>query len=518
MRVGGIHCDHAMLLKKERMPRHRYSLFLLLLLAACSKENNVAIGEANAQVGQPCQTETQCAGAVCVAGFCRVACASDVECGAGSVCLGAGTASGCRLANEAVCTAPGQPCQANGALLCGIDKTCRLPCTDKCAVTQQSCIAGTCVGMLEAKASDTWFSCTSGRSCSDAGIVSCNETSPGPTVLATCANAGLCEQGKATGKCPDATCMPGELKCNDKTLQSCNAQGTGYEDKLPACASAELCQRTKGQADHSKCIEPACVAGKSRCRDGKVEKCADDLTAFEASATCSGAMAQCDPTAAACIALTIDAHEVTRDAYALFVAAGNKPAPPAACATNVVDPDATCMANSEVCKTDCGSHPQVCVDWCDAYAYCAWKGQHLCGKIGGGPVSYEQFADPGKSEWMNACSSGGQLAYPYGTDLVPASCNGALYQKMGTVKGGDIAGCRSTVPGYKDVTDLSGNAAEWDDSCEKIATSDLASASDKCRVRGGSYKGQNAELSCAADRFFLRSQASPEVGFRCCGP
>jgi hypothetical protein len=67
----------------------------------------------------------------------------------------------------------------------------------------------------------------------------------------------------------------------------------------------------------------------------------------------------------------------------------------------------------------------VYVDWCGAYAYCAWAGKHLCGAIGGGPTPYshetdptlyEAFAAPRVSEWTNVCSAGETLmvsAYPF---------------------------------------------------------------------------------------------------------
>jgi formylglycine-generating enzyme required for sulfatase activity len=235
-------------------------------------------------------------------------------------------------------------------------------------------------------------------------------------------------------------------------------------------------------------------------------------------------MAQCDPSSGACVHLAIGAREVTRDAYASFVAASNKPALPLVCtAKSAFEPDSACMKTVQPCPDadpDCGTQPQVCVDWCDAYAYCAWSGKRLCGKLGGGPITFDQFANPGKSEWMNGCSSGGQHAYPYGDDENNAACNGSIYANanhVATVVVGSVAACQSAVPGYAGIFDMSGNAAEWEDACEKIATDANASMSDKCRVRGGSYQSENAALACAADRFLLRNQPSPDVGFRCCG-
>jgi hypothetical protein len=55
---------------------------------------------------------------------------------------------------------------------------------------------------------------------------------------------------------------------------------------------------------------------------------------------------------------------------------------------------------------------QVCVDWCDAHAYCKPVGKRLCGKIGGGPNLYADYASASSSEWYRACSSGGSFTYP----------------------------------------------------------------------------------------------------------
>ena len=63
---------------------------------------------------------------------------------------------------------------------------------------------------------------------------------------------------------------------------------------------------------------------------------------------------------------------------------------------------------------------------------------------------------------------------------------------------------------------MSGNVAEWEDSF------DGATATSKCRLRGGSYLDNHdpTALSCAAERSVLRVPTNDvdleDVGFRCC--
>jgi len=53
--------------------------------------------------------------------------------------------------------------------------------------------------------------------------------------------------------------------------------------------------------------------------------------------------------------------------------------------------------------------PVTCVDWCDAYAYCAWAGKRCAGEWGG-PLLVSEVADPKKA--------GGTTRVPGGKDGV----------------------------------------------------------------------------------------------------
>jgi formylglycine-generating enzyme required for sulfatase activity len=206
----------------------------------------------------------------------------------------------------------------------------------------------------------------------------------------------------------------------------------------------------------------------------------------------------------------IDATEVTRAQYDAFLTAGsNVAAQPAACARNTsFVPVASWPYNASTANM-----PVVGVDWCDARAYCAWAGKRLCGRIGGGVLTVAELADPTKSEWYNACSRGGLLAYPYGNAFDASACSGAQIAVVGS-----FVGCNG---GYAGIFDMSGNAHEWIDAC--ITTGGDAAA-DPCAMSGSGYIHPAAEMRCD---FFVSiprgatsgSSVGPgEGGFRCCGP
>lgn len=521
------------------------AIALVASFAACSRSNNVEVqgtpaggaGGASAtpaSLGKPCQTKAECPDGACVAGVCRIACNADTDCEAKSVCLSDGVASGCRVTDEASCTGT---C-ANKALACGIDGTCRMPCTDKCGRDGLTCVAGTCVGTLEPGALDTWFSCQAnagykGTFCGGKDgttLSSCNATKAGTSALDTCASSGLCEAAaaKQQSTCVAPACKADQLACGGKdgaTLQRCRPDGTALED-LPdhTCATAALCalarDASKPQAI-ADCPPPSCEASAGRCQDGRAEACNPGRTGFDVAATCNAPMAQCVPAGASCTNLGIDATEVTREAYAKFLVevATKPPMQPQACAANVdFTPQANWSPSDQAMKT----LPVSGVDWCDAFAYCKAQGKRLCGRIGGASLPKAEFADPSKSQWMNACTQGGQSTHTFGAwKGLPSQqlCNGAgnwaTNETPQAVAAGSKSTCASTAPGYTGIFDLTGNVAEWEDACD--ASADAGTKTDLCHVRGGAYGDElQDKLACGADRTLARNVAAPDVGFRCC--
>jgi hypothetical protein len=213
---------------------------------------------------------------------------------------------------------------------------------------------------------------------------------------------------------------------------------------------------------------------------------------------------------------SIDATEVTRSQYEAWLATSpTTSGQPAYCSWNTsLAPAASCMVSFLVCQgSNCGNHPEVCVDWCDAYAYCKAVGKRLCGRIGGGPNAYADWWYEDRSQWFNACSSGGPNAYPYGEVPSGSACNGKEASTGTTVPVGTMIGCASSSPGYQGVYDLAGNVGEWEDSC-----SGASGATDFCRVRGGSFMEELVYLQCNIGGHLKRTVVDGFLGIRCCSP
>ncbi len=212
----------------------------------------------------------------------------------------------------------------------------------------------------------------------------------------------------------------------------------------------------------------------------------------------------------------IDSTEVTRSQYDAWLAT-NPALPPNSdlnCgwkSTGSYAAGASCMASTAVCQgtAACVNQPQVCVDWCDANAYCLGIGKRLCGKIGGGPNLYADYANASSSQWFNACTSSGVNTYPYVGTYQMTVCNGADVGRGTTTAVGSLTSCQAPSP-YAGVYDLSGNVAEWEDSCSGTGQS------AGCRLRGGSWSVFSNLLACGGDDNYARNLVGITIGFRCC--
>jgi Sulfatase-modifying factor enzyme 1 len=503
---------------------------LALVLAGCSKTNQIDVdgtsgGSGTGTEGTACEETSDCAELACVYGYCRAECTSAADCPPSSICLfdKVQAQGGCRLAGEAEtqCT-PGAGCE-NAALRCGLDGTCRNACSDvdSCPLQGQFCVAGACVHGDES--GSKWAECNDpgARSCDGTTLRICHGETPGLVELGQCATEGLCEASVASeaDTCLEPACTSGQFKCDGADLQSCLDDLTGFQT-VKACESEALCLQGK---DGGECALPVCAAGEAQCDGTDLAECNAQLNGFVR--TDCGSQ-QCNPIAKTCFDLAVDVNEVTRDQYALFLSAGVDPTTQSqGCKWNSdFAPDSACIADPSVCVSSCGSHPQVCVDWCDAAAYCSWKGQRLCGRVAGGMVPIDQFDSAGQSQWMNACSSGGQNSYPYGEYDNAASagqkCNGKDKGIGSTlpVNAVELDACQSTVASYAGVRNLSGNVEEWEDACTATVDAATASKDDLCRTRGGSFETDSIVLLRCDGNAPQRARdfADPTLGFRCC--
>lgn len=218
-----------------------------------------------------------------------------------------------------------------------------------------------------------------------------------------------------------------------------------------------------------------------------------------------------DPGSARVGAYCIDRTEITNAKYQAFLTAkaGDAGGQPAVCAWNASYTPSTWPPGAALEHV-----PVVFVDWCDAYAYCAWAGKRLCGAPGGGPAAFLGYADASASEWFAACSHAGdgQHAYPYGNAYAPAACNGIDANDAGTLE--DAASFPGCAGGFPGVYDMSGNAREWEDACD--LGDGAAPEADLCRTRGGAAVDGVGALACAAPSALRRSGNSGHTGFRCC--
>jgi formylglycine-generating enzyme required for sulfatase activity len=206
----------------------------------------------------------------------------------------------------------------------------------------------------------------------------------------------------------------------------------------------------------------------------------------------------------------IDSTEVTNAEYATFLAAN----PPvslggSACAFK---PNFTPAQGWPVAAAKT-SFPVVYVDWCDAYAYCAWAGKRLCGAIGGGASARASVANKAVDEWYAACSMNGADVFPYGSQTyVSGKCNDLEGAANSLRAVGSLTGCQG---GYPGIFDMNGNAWEWEDACDVNA-----GASDACLIRGGSFLFSGASYGgCPTyfnDYVIKRSDTYNDTGFRCC--
>ncbi len=255
---------------------------------------------------------------------------------------------------------------------------------------------------------------------------------------------------------------------------------------------------------------PKCTAGR-KCKSGS--DCASTNCESGRCATCPVGMVRV-PVGA--LAYCIDATEVTIGEYDTFVA---KVSPKSVTFPTQCKWKST-GSFAPTPKPGGGTNAPVRnVDWCDAWAYCDSLGNRLCGQIGTGssknPTPYDKYDDPNVGQWRHACSYGASPAWPYGPSADTNKCNTVERAPDGgtnsVVAVRSLPACVGAPSELNALYDMSGNVAEWEDSCQGTT-----GPNDNCRVRGGSYRDKASTASCGAGTTRQRDDRQDWVGFRCC--
>lgn len=138
--------------------------------------------------------------------------------------------------------------------------------------------------------------CTADRfRCNERALERCDADRTGWTEVATCATSGHCDA--LGGRCLEAPCAPDERRCNGGVVEVCRADRLGW-DVVQVCATEALC-RDAGLGAAS-CLPPACEPDEYDCTEsGVLTLCNPERTGLLSLAQCT-TPALCDPVLGQC--------------------------------------------------------------------------------------------------------------------------------------------------------------------------------------------------------------------------
>lgn len=375
------------------------------------------------------------------------------------------------------------------------------------------CSGGTCYAGAPANCSGQSDACNTGY-CSSTGANSyvclkdpsphqgalCNADNNGCTLYDSC-NAGVCVPGAqadcsgVADACNNGVCVstgPSDFYCaKDAAPYEGNSCNAGSACVSAATCTGGVCEPTSYMPDGTTCETDNNPCTDNICESGTCTH-PPKSGVWQEPGDCPG---RPDMVKVLCTNRCIDKYESricrTNDCSDLSDCRGGTGDNYWIC-FNRDGTDLTCSPKPRACSVS-GQTPSRWMSFNQAEKACQNAGKRLCTE----------------NEWVRACSTQLQMAYPYGDTFMPLACNGAAYgdQAGGRMVRltGSLAGCRSPSGEY----DMSGNVWEWTDNGDR-------SQPDQ-PVYGGGYNSGSSSLRCSATQNrHWRDGRDDWIGSRCC--
>jgi hypothetical protein len=254
-------------------------------------------------------------------------------------------------------------------------------------------------------------------------------------------------------------------------------------------ATTEAAQEAGTESQPEAGPEPATEAGPEPQTEASVEAAADAQVEAAQEASIDSGPLPCPAGMKRLPLSCVDVYEVTNKAYGDWLLTNPTPSQPPECAWN------TSLVPSFGWPVLAGvdwQRPVAWIDWCDARAYCTSHGKRLCSK----------------TEWLDACTSGGENTYTWGDGWYPGRCVTPPANYVKTQNVGSRPECQSPDADYAGVFDLTGNVWEWTSEC----------SGSKCSARGSAFEGPGSVSALACDTAWPldNNVTMVSLGFRCC--
>ncbi len=313
-----------------------------------------------------------------------------------------------------------------------------------------------------------------------------------------------CGGDDETGK-PARVCDPG-------STQTCVGPG--------ACQGGQSCNSDGSSWNACECVDAGGAGGAPTDGGGPGGSAGTGAVAGAGAtggtAGAGGGSSKCPqgrgPTMVDVGSFCVDSTDVTQKQYDDFLKdqATNPTQQVGACTGNPLDNVGKGLCSSLYDPAATPTLPVGCVDWCDAWAFCAWAGKRLCGKLGGGPMHSGEVTQAHNSEWAHVCTQGGSTEYPWG-NASASNCNFGPCP-VGTTCVEPVASnqkCTGATSPFNGVFDLLGNQGEWVEAC------DTQPPWPGCYAVGGTHHGtQTTCFEARAKVPYLSDRR--ELGIRCC--